>query len=223
MVPLLIALLAYDAKAAAATSLAAIIFTAIVGTASHGLLDNVDWTRGLLIGIPAMLGVWFGIQIKDRISARALTIAFAVLMTLVAVRMMFGTTEDPLDLAMGSEIVLVGALGVLAGVTAGVFGVGGGIIFVPTLVIVLGMGQLEAEATSLLAIIPVALFGSWQNHSRGLVAWNDAVTIGLISAVTAVLGALIAESAPERALQVGFAVLLVATAVQLIQRARSST
>ncbi len=48
MVPLLIALLAYDAKVATATSLAAIIFTATVGTATHGALGNVDWTTALL-------------------------------------------------------------------------------------------------------------------------------------------------------------------------------
>jgi len=221
MVPLLIGLLGYDTKSAAATSLAAIIFTAVVGTVSHGVLDNVNWTLGILIGLPAMLGVWVGVQIKDRISSRALTTAFALLMLLVALRMALGSTGRDLDLAMGVEVALVIALGIVAGTMAGVFGVGGGIIFVPTFAIVLGMEQLEAEATSLLAIIPVAIFGSWQNHARRLVRWHDAIAIGLISAVTAVLGALVAESAPERALQVGFAVLLTATAVQMIHRVRS--
>ena len=222
MVPLLIALLRYDAKAAAATSLAAIIFTAVVGTASHGVLDNVDWVRGALIGLPAILGVGIGVRIKDRISSGVLIYAFAALMLAVAIRLALGGTDRELDFAVGAEVATVAVLGVLAGVVAGVFGVGGGIVFVPTLAVVLGMNQLDAEATSLLAIVPVALFGSWQNHARGLVAWPDALTIGAISAITAVAGALIAEVAPERALQVGFAVLLVATAAQLIQRARGS-
>jgi uncharacterized membrane protein YfcA len=220
MVPLLIGLLSYEAKAATATSLAAIIFTAIVGTATHGALGNVDWDRGLLIGVPAMLGVTIGVRVKDRISSRALTFGFAGLMVLIALRLALGTDADPVDVSLPLEVALVITLGIAAGIAAGLFGVGGGIVFVPTLVIVLGMEQLGAEATSLLAIIPVALLGSWQNSKRGNVRWNDATLIGAVSVVTAIGGAFIADVAPEAALQVGFAVLLVATAAQLALRAR---
>jgi uncharacterized membrane protein YfcA len=90
MVPLLIGLLAYDAKVATATSLAAIIFTATFGTAAHGVLGNVDWTTALLIGIPAMVGINLGLAIKDRVSSRALTYAFAALMVAAAVRLAVG-------------------------------------------------------------------------------------------------------------------------------------
>jgi uncharacterized membrane protein YfcA len=90
MVPLLIALLAYDAKVATATSLAAIIFTATVGTAAHGVLGNVEWETALLIGIPAMAGVNLGLAIKDRVSSRALTYGFAILMVVAAVRLAVG-------------------------------------------------------------------------------------------------------------------------------------
>ena len=120
------------------------------------------------------------------------------------------------------DVVAVIGLGVAAGAIAGLFGVGGGIIFVPTLTLILGLSQLEAEATSLLAIIPVALLGSWCQTRSGDVRWRDATIIGLVSVVTAVAGALIADVAPERVLRVGFAILLVATAVQLILRARAS-
>ena len=118
------------------------------------------------------------------------------------------------------EIAAVILLGVAAGAAAGLFGVGGGIVFVPTLTIVLGLAQLEAEATSLLAILPVAILGSWRQTRAGTVRWRDATTIGLASAGTVVAGALIADAAPERALRIGFAVLLVLTAIQLILRAR---
>lgn len=121
---------------------------------------------------------------------------------------------------MIGEALLVVALGVAAGVTAGLFGVGGGIIFVPTLTLVLGLDQLEAEATSLLAIIPVAILGSWRQTRAGMVRWRDAAVMGVVSSVTAVGGAVIADVAPERALRVGFAVLLVVTAAQLVLRAR---
>jgi uncharacterized membrane protein YfcA len=120
------------------------------------------------------------------------------------------------------DVVAVIALGVAAGAVAGLFGVGGGIIFVPTLTLILGLSQLEAEATSLLAIIPVALLGSWRQTRSGDVRWRDATIMGLVSVATAVAGALIADVAPERVLRVGFAILLVATAVQLIVRARAT-
>ena len=86
----------------------------------------------------------------------------------------------------------------------------------------LGLGQLEAEATSLLAIIPVAVLGSWRQTRSGHVNWHDATVMGLVSVVTAIAGALIADVAPERALRVGFAILLVATAIQLVVRARNA-
>ena len=120
------------------------------------------------------------------------------------------------------EVIEVVALGVAAGAVAGMFGVGGGIIFVPTLTLILGMGQLEAEATSLLAIIPVAILGSWRQTRTGEVRWRAAVIMGLVSVVTAIIGALIADAAPERALRIGFAVILVATAIQMVQRTRSA-
>lgn len=120
------------------------------------------------------------------------------------------------------EVIEVVALGVAAGVVAGLFGVGGGIIFVPTLTLILGLGQLEAEATSLLAIIPVAILGSWRQTRTGEVRWRDATIMGLASIVTAIAGALIADAAPERLLRIGFAILLVATAIQMVLRTRSA-
>lgn len=121
---------------------------------------------------------------------------------------------------MIGEAALVIALGVAAGAVAGMFGVGGGIIFVPTLTLVLGLGQLQAEATSLLAIVPVAVLGSWRQTRDGTVRWRDATIIGLVSVVTAIAGALLADVAPERALRTGFAVLLLLTAARLVTTAR---
>ena len=88
MVPLLIGLLAYDARAATATSLAAIIYTATFGTLSHGALGNVDWVTALLVGLPALAGVAMGVAAKRRVSSRALTYAFAALLAAVAVWML---------------------------------------------------------------------------------------------------------------------------------------
>jgi uncharacterized protein len=87
MVPLLIGLLAFDARVATATSLAAIIFTATAGTLAHGALGNVEWVTAILVGVPAMAGVGLGLAVKRLISSTALSYGFAALLVAVAVRM----------------------------------------------------------------------------------------------------------------------------------------
>jgi uncharacterized protein len=110
-------------------------------------------------------------------------------------------------------------LGLLAGVLAGLFGVGGGILFVPTLT-ALGLTQVHAEATSLLAIIPTVLVGVWRQQRYGNVRWRPALLIGVASIGAAVAGAAVAVSLPEDVLRRLFGVLLLATAAQITWRAR---
>jgi len=110
-------------------------------------------------------------------------------------------------------------LGLVAGVLAGLFGVGGGILFVPTLTW-LGLTQLHAEATSLLAIIPTVLVGVWRQNRYGHLRVRPAIVIGVASIGAAVGGVQLAETLPEHVLRKLFAVLLFATAAQIAWRAR---
>jgi uncharacterized protein len=110
-------------------------------------------------------------------------------------------------------------LGFAAGAVGGLLGVGGGILFVPALSILLGQSHLDAEATSLLAIIPVAVVGALRQHRYGNVRWRDGIAIGILSVGGAVAGAVIANSVSERALEVGFAGLVLVVAAQLAWRA----
>jgi uncharacterized membrane protein YfcA len=110
-------------------------------------------------------------------------------------------------------------LGAVAGVLAGLFGVGGGILFVPTLTW-LGLTQLHAEATSLLAIIPTVLVGVWRQNRYGHLRVRPAIVIGVASIGAAVGGVQLAETLPEHVLRKLFAVLLFATAAQIAWRAR---
>ena len=112
-------------------------------------------------------------------------------------------------------------LGVAAGILSGLFGVGGGILFVPTLT-ALGLSQLHAEASSLLAIIPTVMVGVWRQQRYGNVRWRPAVIIGVASIGAAVAGAQVAESLPEATLRKLFAVFLLVTAAQIAWRARKS-
>ena len=114
--------------------------------------------------------------------------------------------------------IVAAALGLLAGVLSGLFGIGGGLVFVPALIL-LGLDAHEAVATSLAAMVPVILVGAWRQTAYGLVRWRDGIVVGLASVPTAKLGELAATSLGDRTLQRLFAVLLAAAAVQLAVRA----
>ena len=105
---------------------------------------------------------------------------------------------------------------------AGLFGVGGGILFVPTL-LALGLGQLEAQATSLLAILPTVATGAWNQHRYGNLRVRTAIVLGAASIAGVEAGARIATSLPEDTLRRLFGVLLLAVAVQLAWRARRTS
>ena len=117
-----------------------------------------------------------------------------------------------------TEVVLALCLGLAAGVTSGLFGVGGGILFVPTLV-ALGLGQVEAGATSLLAILPTAAVGVWRQSGYGNFRVKPAVIVGVTSIAGVEIGVRIARSLPEDTLRRLFGVLLLAAAGQLVWRA----
>jgi uncharacterized membrane protein YfcA len=166
IVPLLLAR-GWPIKVATATSLAAIIATAVFGAVRYTWSGDVDFSDAVLIG----------------------------------------------DLL--TSALVIAALGVFAGVISGLFGVGGGIIFVPALTLILGRHQLQAEATSLAAIVPVAIVGSWRQHREGLVRWKTAAIIGVASIGGVLAGAEVATSLSNKALERAFGVFLVAASIQL--------
>ena len=116
-------------------------------------------------------------------------------------------------------LLAAGGLGLVAGVLAGLFGVGGGILFVPTLTLVLGLTQIHAEATSLLAILPAALVGAWRQHAYGNVRWRPALILGIAAIAGVEGGVQIAEALPEHVLRRLFGVLMLAVAAQVAWRA----
>ena len=98
-------------------------------------------------------------------------------------------------------------------------GVGGGVLFVPGLVIFLGLSQLEGEATSLLAIVLVAAVGAWRQHSYGNLRIKDGLVIGALSPIGVVAGTVAANALPERALELSFAAVQLVFAYRLARRA----
>jgi uncharacterized membrane protein YfcA len=108
------------------------------------------------------------------------------------------------------------------GLTGGLVGVGGGILFVPALTIFIGLSQVEAESTSLLMIVLVALVGAYRQNGYGNVRVREALIIGALSPLGVLLGVVIANNVSERLLQLSFAALALFMAAQLVRRARST-
>ena len=111
------------------------------------------------------------------------------------------------------------AIGFAAGVLGGLVGVGGGILFVPGLVLFLGESQLQAEATSLLAIVLVSALGAWRQRQYGNVRLRDGLLIGVLSPLGVLAGAALANAVPERALEFAFAAVQLYFAWRLARRA----
>ena len=118
-----------------------------------------------------------------------------------------------------AEVIGALALGFAAGVTSGMLGVGGGVLFVPALVFCLSLSQLSAESTSLLAIVPVSIVGAWRQHGYGNVRLRDGLLVAALSPVGVLLGTWLANTLPERALEVSFAAVQLAFAIGLARRA----
>jgi uncharacterized membrane protein YfcA len=122
---------------------------------------------------------------------------------------------------MGIALAAV-TLGFLAGVLAGMFGVGGGILFVPTLTLVLGLTQIHAEATSLLAILPTVAAGTVQQLRYRNVDLRAALLLGLAAIAGVEGGVQVAEALPEHALRRLFGLLVLAVAAQVAWRSYAS-
>src|SRR3954447_19631469 len=121
------------------------------------------------------------------------------------------------------DIVLAILIGFAAGVSSGMLGVGGGVIFVPRLVFVLRLTPLSAAATSLLASVPVALVGAWRQREYGNVRLRDGLILGALSPIGVIGGAELSNVLSERALELSFAAVQLVFAFGLARRALRSS
>jgi uncharacterized protein len=115
--------------------------------------------------------------------------------------------------------VLTVLLGFAGGLVGGLLGVGGGILFVPALAIFQDQSQLQAEATSLLAIVPVAAVAAWRQHGYGNVRLRDGLLVGALSPLGVAIGVVVANAVSQRVLELSFAALALVIAARLAIRA----
>ena len=113
-------------------------------------------------------------------------------------------------------------IAVAGGLAGGLVGVGGGVLFVPALTIFLGLSQVEGESTSLLMIVIVALVGAYRQNAYGNLNPRDALVIGVLSPIGVLIGVVVANEVPRRALELSFAALVLFVAYGLIRRALAS-
>jgi uncharacterized protein len=111
------------------------------------------------------------------------------------------------------------ALAFAAGLAGGLLGVGGGVLFVPALVVFADQSQLSAEATSLVAIVLVSVVGTWRQRGYGNVRLRDGLLVGVLSPLGVLVGVALANAVSERVLELAFAAVQLMFAWQLAKRA----
>ncbi|MGA7149501.1 MAG: sulfite exporter TauE/SafE family protein [Microbacterium sp.] len=220
IVPLLVLVLGFDQRIAAGTSLAAIVPTAAVGVISYAIHDSVAWIPALLLAAGAVVGAQLGTWLLPRLPLTLLRWAFVGFLVLVIASLfvVVPSREAVLELTVLSGLALV-VLGVVTGVTAGLIGVGGGIIVVPALMVLFGTSDLVAKGTSLLMMIPTAVSGTIGNVRRSNVDLVAAAVIGGAACTTTALGALLAVAVDPFVGNILFAVFLAVITVQMALRA----
>jgi hypothetical protein len=228
MVPLLTLTHLVDAtQAAVGTSLAAIIFTSLSSTIGYALRRTVDFPLGLMLIPSSMAGAWLGAYLTEFISSGGLAIAFGFILIYVAGLMLLGKT--PKELAVRFQIQKgssdgsityrwphVTMVGALAGLAAGFFGIGGGIVMVPVMTLLLGVDILRAVATSLFVMGPSAVVGSAQHYIQGNLHLEFAIPLALGIILGAQLGSFAATRIPKLLLQRLFGVVLLYSAINMI-------
>ena len=220
MVPLLVWLLGFDQRRASATSLFAVIPTAIVGSIAYLIGGQLDLVAALLIGAGGVVGSLIGTRLLRSLPLAVLRWSFIVLLVLVAVRLLFTVpSRDAVLVLTPLSVVGLIVLGIAMGFLSGLFGIGGGVVLVPVLVGAFGVSDLIAKGTALLAMIPTSTVGTVANIRAKLVAPRDGLFIGIAAGIGTAGGSFVAFLIPPRLSVILFAVLVLVSVVQLTIRA----
>jgi uncharacterized protein len=220
MVPLLLWWVAMDQKRAHATSLLAITPAAIIGAVSYGVGGVFEWLPAIFVALGGIAGAQAGAKLLRSASIRAVRWGF-IGFTLVSALLLLIQLPDRsqvFEVSVQTGVLLF-LLGVAMGVSAGLFGVGGGVIVVPVLIIFFGQSDLAAKSVSLLAMAPGAISGSIAHlrHKSALI--RDGLWVALGAIVTTPLGAALAFLFTPRLASGLFALLLIFVAANLLVQA----
>lgn len=217
-VPLMSTFLKLSQHEAVATSLVMVVFTGLVGALTYATQGTVDWLAALLIFPSAMLTANWGARFANRLPEWSLKRMFGWYLVVVALSLILKPyiphVEEPLQGWL--RIVPLVFTGAVAGLASGLLGVGGGTITVPIMVLLVGLEQHTAQGTSLLAMVPSALVGSYTHYRHGNLAQAHVpgLVVGIL--VGALGGGLLANQLPEFWLRLTFSVVLIWTALRYL-------
>lgn len=216
MVPLFVLWLGVEQRRAHATSLAAIIPIAATAATGYALHREVDWGAGVLVLAGSIVGANYGVRLLGRLPLRRIQVGFAALLVLTAVRLMWSVQPHQVVDGALAHVLLV-AIGFFAGVMAGLFGIGGGIVIVPALILSAGLEAGVARGTSLAVIIGTSIAGTTAHRRRGNVDDRLALVTGLAGAPAAALSTYVVRFVPGRVVLSAFALLLIFLAVRMVR------
>jgi len=220
MVPLLVWLIGLDQRHASATSLIAIIPSAVAGAIQYAVAGHLDIVVGLLIAAGGIAGSLVGTRLLKTLPLGWLRWLFIALLLVTAIRLLFEVPSRGSDIVISPGVVAgLIVLGLVMGVASGLFGIGGGVIAVPVLITLFGASDLLAKGTSLLAMIPTALTGSVANTRNGLVRPLDGIIAGIAATAASFGGVAVAFLLTPQLASILFAVLLVIAITQMVVRA----
>ena len=217
MVPLYVVWMGLDQRRSHATSLAAVLPIAIAGAIGYSDSGYVDWkaTAALLGG--SIFGAIYGVKLLNQVSLKVLQLGFATLLYLSALRLIWSSA--PHQLLEGTAAVgFLVVIGFFAGVMSGLFGVGGGIVMVPALIISSGMDSLIARGTSLAVIVGSAISGTIANLRKDNVNATFAMFSGLAGVPATFIGVYLSQQIPQRAALILFSLILITIATQQVRR-----
>ncbi|RJF44723.1 sulfite exporter TauE/SafE family protein [Actinomyces sp. 2119] len=219
LVPALVAVLGLDHRRAAATSLVAILPTSVVGALTYGLRGQVSLVAAVILLAGTLVGAQVGAWLLHRLPARVLPWTFASFVVLVLVSQQVVPPVRHADLTLDPvRVVALVVVGLAAGVLSGLVGVGGGVVVVPGLEAVVGLGDLLARGTSLAVMVPTAVSGAVAHLRRGHADLATAVVTGLASSAASPVGALLAAHVPPGPTSWMFSAFLVVVAVLVLRR-----
>jgi uncharacterized membrane protein YfcA len=221
MIPLMTGPLKMSQHVAHGTSLVVITSAAAVAAIAYGINEPISAVLVASLGTGAIAGAFIGAGGAARVPAMQLRQFFGIFLILVSLRLLLWDSIDPLLSANGWRESAAGAgIGLLGGVASGALGVGGGSIFVPGLVLGIGIGQHEAQGISLWVVVIASVMGGWTHYRQGTVDITAAKWLAPTALPGAALGAIAAAFMSGRTLQVVFAVLLIGIGVQMLATAR---
>lgn len=222
LIPILVLALHVAQKRAQATSLVMVSIAAATGAITYAFGSSIAWEAVVPLIAGGLTGTWLGTAVVKRTPDKWLQLAFAVLLVIAAVRMVWAGT-NPTESTPVALTAVIAAGYVLAGLAMGLLsaflGVGGGVIVIPLLVALFGFPQQLAAGTSLIVMIPIALMGAWRLTRAGHTDWSQGSRIGVGAAFGAVAGASLALVTNQSVLQIGFAILLLFAAFQMTRKA----